>query len=367
MSGVRLISKFQGENLVGGNIMVGIISYGRYVPLFRLGKETKGWELPFERAVANFDEDSITLAVEAAINCMGDINRQGIDALYFATTTSPYLEKQSAALIALAADLPSEIFTVDCTDTLRAGTNALKIATDAVKAGSVKKALVAVADKPLSTPKSALEQNSADGAAALLIGDAGVVAVIQDSYSVTREIIDIWRPDGGKVDLSWEDRFCAEKGFIEGLKEVIFGLLRKTKESLSNFSKVIYPAPDARRHREVAQMLKLKPEQVQDPLFGSVGNTHSAFVFMLLVAALEEANAGDRILLANYGDGGDAFILEVTEDIKKIRQKRGVKRRLDARKILPDYEMFLRLRGFYHPDTGVRRPSNSKPVSTGSA
>lgn len=341
--------------------MVGIISYGVYVPLFRLGKGTKGWELPFERAVANFDEDSITLAVEAAINCMSDINRNEIGALYFGTTTPPYLEKQSATLIATAADLPNEIFTVDCTDTLRAGTNALKIATDAIKAGSVKKALVTVADRPVSTPRSALEQNSADGAAALLLGDKDVVAVIQDTYSVTREIIDVWRPEGGKVGLSWEDRFCAEKGFMEGLKEVIFGLLKKSKRSLSDFSKVVYPAPDARRHREVAQILGLKQEQVQDPFFGLLGNTHAAFALMLLVAALEEAKVGDRILLANYGDGGDAFILEVTEDINKIRQKRGVKRYLDAKKILPNYEMFLQWRGFYHPDTGVRRPPIPSP------
>jgi hypothetical protein len=40
--------------------MAGIVSYGAYIPLFRLGKATAGWEGPSERAIANFDEDSVT-------------------------------------------------------------------------------------------------------------------------------------------------------------------------------------------------------------------------------------------------------------------------------------------------------------------
>lgn len=192
--------------------MVGIMSYGGYVPLFRLGNGTKGWELPFERAVANFDEDSITMAVGAAIDCMSDTNRDEIDALYFATTTPPYLEKQSATIVAVAADLPNEIFTVDCTDTLRAGTNALKLAIDAVNAGSARKALVTVADSPVFIPRSALEQNGANGGAALLLGDKDVVAVIQESYSVAREIFDVWRPEGRKGSSFLGRPFLCRKG-----------------------------------------------------------------------------------------------------------------------------------------------------------
>ncbi len=341
--------------------MVGITSYGGYVPLFRLGKETAGWGLPFERAVANFDEDSLTMAVAAAIDCMGDLNRDEVDALYFATTTPPYLEKQSATLIAVAADLRNDIFTVDCTDTLRAGTMALKLAVDSLKAGSAKKILITAADRRLATPRSALEQNNGDGAAALMLGDKDVVAVIKDSYSIAREIVDIWRPEGDKVISSWEDRFVVEEGYMESMKEVISGLLAKTKLNLTDFSKIVYPAPDARRHREVAQLLKLKPEQIQDPLFNLLGNTGAAFALMLLVAALEEAKAGDRILLANYGDGADAFVLEVTEHIEKVRGKRGINKYLKAKKIIPRYDIFLQWRGFYNPDPGTRRPPQAMP------
>mgnify|MGYP005680125143 CR=1 FL=1 len=49
---------------------------------------------------------------------------------------------------------------------------------------------------------------------------------------------------------------------------------------------------------------------MQDPLFGSMGNTGSAYPIMLLIAALEEARPGQKILLASYGDGADAFVLK---------------------------------------------------------
>lgn len=43
--------------------MVRIVAYGVYVPRYRPGAETKGWYERSERAVANADEDSITMAV----------------------------------------------------------------------------------------------------------------------------------------------------------------------------------------------------------------------------------------------------------------------------------------------------------------
>ena len=73
--------------------MAGIVSYGAYIPLFRLGKATAGWEGPSERAIANFDEDSVTMAVAALRDALTAMDATTIDALYFASTTPPYAEK----------------------------------------------------------------------------------------------------------------------------------------------------------------------------------------------------------------------------------------------------------------------------------
>src|SRR3990172_4991658 len=127
--------------------MVGIVSYGAYIPIYRLKKEelSRVWaESPQsgEKAVANFDEDSITLAVEAGVDCLKDTPRDQVEALYFATTNPPYKEKQSASIIAAALDLRGEMFSADFSTSIRGGTIALRTAMDAIKAGSSNNALV---------------------------------------------------------------------------------------------------------------------------------------------------------------------------------------------------------------------------------
>src|SRR3972149_5907540 len=123
--------------------MVGITSAGAYIPIYRLERDeiARAWggrSSGGKRAVAGYDEDAVTMAVAAAL----DVFKRGgdsADGLSLATTTAPYKEKLSAAIVASAADLPGECRTADFTDSLRSGTIALKAALDAVKAGPAKK------------------------------------------------------------------------------------------------------------------------------------------------------------------------------------------------------------------------------------
>src|SRR5216684_2513096 len=110
--------------------MVGIVGFGSYVPSYRLPREViaKEWGTASaggEKAVANHDEDSLTLAVNAAINCFPSTDPARLEALFFASTTPPYREKQAAATVAAVLDTGSTVRTADFTDSLRAGTSAL--------------------------------------------------------------------------------------------------------------------------------------------------------------------------------------------------------------------------------------------------
>ena len=152
--------------------MLGIISYGTYLPLWRLQRSAIAAGLRGEKAIAGFDEDSITMGVAAAIDCFNNIERKSIDGLIFASTTSPYLEKQAASIVAKALDLRRDVFTADTLACLRGGTIAMRIASDMVKAGSAKRVLVTAADCRLGAPDSIFEQDSGDGSAALVFGDS---------------------------------------------------------------------------------------------------------------------------------------------------------------------------------------------------
>ncbi len=314
--------------------MAGIVSYGAYIPRYRLGKETAGWGSPMEKAVANFDEDSITMAVAAGFDCIDGADRSAIDALIFATTTSPYIEKQGASIVLAAIDLSRNMLTNDVTNSLRAGTLALRAGLDAIAAGSAKQVLLTVADSRTGAPGSDVYQNSGDGAGALLLGDKGVIANILGSHTVSDEMLDNWRAEGDVTVRTWEDRFVLETGYLKVLPEVVAELLKKLNLTPKDITKAAFYGPNPRRHGEMARKLGLDPQtQVQNPLFDKMGNTGTAFPIMLLISALEEAKAGDKILVASYGDGADAYLLEVTSEIGKLAPRHGMAGNLEAKRI----------------------------------
>jgi len=325
--------------------MAGIVSYGAWIPRFRLGKETKGWDMPIEKPVANFDEDSITMAVAAGMDCINKFDRNAVDALFFATTTSPYVEKQGAATVAAAVDLRRDIITNDFTNSLRAGTLGLRSALDAITAGTASQVMLAVADCRMGTPRGEFDQATGDGGAALLLGNDGVMANILGSYSISEETQDVWRAYGDNVIRTWEDRFVYETGYLKIMPEAIAGLIKKMKITPKDITRAVLYGPNPRRHSEMVRMLGLDAKaQVQDPLFGRMNNTGAAYVIMQLIAALETAKPGDKILMASYGDGADAYLLEVTSEITKLAPRRGIKRLLDAKRILPDHAIYMHWR-----------------------
>jgi 3-hydroxy-3-methylglutaryl CoA synthase len=295
------------------------------------------------------------MAVEAAIDCLNGMDLAIPDGLYFASTTPPYSEKLSASIVAAATDLRDELFTLDIGNSLRSGTGAVKAACDAIKGGSAKNILVTAADCRLAPPASEFESVFGDGAAAFLIADEDVAVAIEDSYSISSDFVDVWKRAEDPYIRTWEDRFVLEHGYREKLGIAISALLKKTGLSVKDFAKVVYYAPDARSHQRMIKQLKLAPEQVQAPMFDAVGNTGAAFAPMMLVAALEEAKPGDRILWANYGDGADAFVLQVTDQIEKVRGRRGIKRHLESKMQIHNYEKYVRFRNLMQGEAD-RRP-----------
>ncbi|OGN94526.1 MAG: hypothetical protein A2Y89_07585 [Chloroflexi bacterium RBG_13_51_18] len=327
--------------------MAGITSFGAYVPIYRLNREEIGkmWggrNMGGAKAVAGYDEDTITMAVAAALDCV--IRGGGADGLFLATTTAPYREKLSAAIVASGADLQEECRVADFTDSLRAGTAALKAALDAVVAGSAKKVMVVAADTRQGAVKGALEQTLGDGAVALNVGSEKVIAEVEGSYSIFNDFTDIWRTDEDKFPRSAEGRFIDEVGYFPTMQSAVNGLLKKYKLNLGDFASIVYYASDARQHAALARRLKLEKSQVQDPLYNDIGNTGSAAALLMLAAALEKASPGDRILFVGYGDGADAFVLRATDEIKKFKKRPVISSQL-AGKMAISYGQYLTWRG----------------------
>src|SRR5215470_9973742 len=170
-------------------LMIGITSYGAYIPMLRLPLAAIAGGKPGgpEKAVAGWDEDAITMGVAAAIDCLRGIDRRTVDAVLFASTSYPFKEKQAAAIVARALDLRRDVSTADVGDSLRAGTTALRAAVDAVKADSAKRVLVVASDTRMAAPRSAMEASLGDAAAAFLVGDADVALALAAQHTVADE------------------------------------------------------------------------------------------------------------------------------------------------------------------------------------
>ncbi|SUZ55997.1 uncharacterized protein METZ01_LOCUS8851 [marine metagenome] len=344
--------------------MPGISAYGAYVPRYRLGAETDGWDSAGQRSVANFDEDSVSMAVAAAIDCLNGREREEIDGLLFATTTPPYAEKQCASIIATALDLRRDIFTADITDVLRAGTTALKSALDSVAAGSAKNVLVVASDNRQGAPKGEAERNSGDGAVAFIISEDAVIAEQAGSYTITENMMDTWRSAGDQFVRSWEDRFAIEEGLERIMGEAVSGFIEKEGVSVKDVAKLALYSPDARRHGQLARHLGFQPEQVQDPLFGRMGNTGAAFPLMLLAGALEDGSPGQLLLTVAYGDGSDVLGFRTTSKVGERGHGLGVSGFLDSGQVLDSYETYAKWRNVWLTDSSSRRPDPQSPSVT---
>jgi hydroxymethylglutaryl-CoA synthase len=191
-----------------------------------------------------------------------------------------------------------------------------------------------------------------DGAAALLLGDSGVIASLEGWYSAAYDFPDYRRSEGDKFVRSAEDRFIREEGYTKFIPEAISGLLKKYKLEAKDLAKVAYPCLNPRDHAAIGKKLGFQPAQIQEPLLAAMGESGTASPLILLVAMLEEAKPGDSILLSSYGNGAEALFFKVTEEIEKVRDRGRLKKYLALKKELTSYDKYLAFRGIIPVEVG---------------
>jgi len=342
--------------------MAGITSFGAYIPFYRLAHKeiARAWggrAGEGERAVANVDEDSITMAVEAVRDLLAGREGREVDGLVFASTTSPYDEKQASSLIATVADLRHDVRTADYTGSLRSATTATLAALDSVEAGSANNIIIAAADTRLAPPKSAGERAFGDAASAIEVGRDKVIARLVASHSTVDEITDIWRKSGDRFVGGWEERFAVTQGYQRVVRQAVGELFERTAIGPSEIAKAIFYAPDQGTLNATAKSLGLQPQQVPDHLLSTVGNTGAGMPLLVLSSALEEARAGEKLLVVGYGSGADALLFEVTEEIEgaKAAARRGVKHHLASKGYLDSYERYAKFRELIDTEAARRQ------------
>jgi 3-hydroxy-3-methylglutaryl CoA synthase/uncharacterized OB-fold protein len=339
--------------------MSGIQRYGSYVPYYRLTREELGGGRG-ERAVASFDEDAVSMGVEAAREALRGAESTAVDTLLYASTSPAYAEKLDASVVHAAADLAHGVSSLDLGGTTRAGVSALLTGFDLAAAG--RNVLAVTSDVVIGAPEGARERDGGDAAAAFWFGpDDGAVLKLVARASRTDEVLDVWRTPEQRFARQWEERFGA--GVLAPiLAEVATDALQQAGLQPADLSSVILDSTNARALKALPQALGLKPEQLADPLAGSVGRAGAAHVGLLLARALDTAQPGDRIALFTAIDGADALILEVGAGVEEARPLHSVDRWIEAKQSGIPRDSYRKWRGIL-PFEPPRRPDPERPAA----
>ncbi len=355
--------------------MIGITSYGAYIPRLRLSRSAivqgMGWFAPAimavsqgERSMCNWDEDSITMAVAAARDCAKGMDKSKIDALYLASTTLPFTDRQNAGIVASAMNLGKEIVTADFTASQKVSTTALITALESVKGGDRKEIMVATADKRETKAAYFYEMWFGDGAAALSVGSDNVIAEYKGSYTVSDDFVDHYRGSGTQFDYMWEERWVRDEGYGKIIPLAINGLFDKLSITMDDVDTLIYPCFFKGDHKKIAKLLGANPEKLVDNLHEVCGETGTAHPFVMLAKALETAKPGDKILVAGYGQGCNALYFEVTDKITQLTARDGFSGTIGNRKVVDNYPKWLKFREIVETEMGIRAESPSQTAMT---
>lgn len=311
----------------------GITGYGAYIPRLRMQRTAiaaaHGWMAPSlkglakgRRAFTSWDEDAVTMAVEAARDALGTSDRGSIRDLRLASTNAPYADLQNATIVAGALGLRAETSTLDIAGSQRAGVGALL---SALRAGAAEQDILCIAaDNPRGKPASTQEMTYGAGAAAFRLGTNKPVAVLAGSASRQALFVDHFRTADNDYDYFWEERWIRDEGYSKLVPPTVRDALTAAGIAADGVDHFILASPYRNTATTMAKALGVKAEAVRDDLDADCGYAGTAHGTLLLASTLANAKSGETILVVAFGQGVDAMVLRVTDAISDFRPVRGV-------------------------------------------
>lgn len=338
---------------------VGIVGYGAYVPRYRLPATeiSKLWRggqdsgaLPVkEKSLPGPDEDTITMSIEAAQNALlrAGIDPAQIRSVWAGSESHPYAVKPSSTIVAQALGIAPYTTAADFEFACKAGTEAMQAALGFAASGMASYALAIAMDTAQGRPGDALEYTAAAGGAAFVVGPAeNAVAVLEGSCSYSTDTPDFFRRSYQKYP-EHGNRFTGEPAYFHHISSSVNTLLSDLDLKPEDFAAAVFHQPNTKFPQKIAKMLGFTPAQIKTGLLSPrIGNTYAGASPLGFTAVLDEAQPGDRLLLASFGSGAgsDAFSFVVTDRIEAVRHKAPSTESYIGRCVRVDYATYARWR-----------------------
>ena len=349
---------------------IGILSYGAYIPQRRLQRSSiyaaNAWFAPElkgsakgERAIGNWDEDAITMGVEAARDALTGWDRSSLGGLSLASTTLPFADRLNAGVIKEALNLKDSVSALDGTGSQRAGSSALIQALKGASAGGTPQLCIA-ADLRKAPPASEAELAFGDAAAAMLVGSGKPIARFLGAHSVTIDFVDHFRATGVDFDYAWEGRWIRDEGYMNIAAKGLKGALEAFGVAGQDIGRCAIAISSRGVPEALAKKAGVNAQALIDPLSAQVGDTGAAHPLLMLASAFEQAQPGEKVLLLSFGQGIDVLLLEATAALTDLPPRMGVAKSIARRKPDENYLRYLFHRGALPLDRGMRAEKDER-------
>ena len=343
----------------------GILAVGSFVPRSRLPRrlahEANGWFAPAlkprgntRRSFCGWDEDALTMAVEAGRSCLAAEESLEVAAVELASTSLPFADRSNAGVVCEALDLPAAAAVEDKSGSLRAASTALARALTAPAGDSV---LLVGSDCVDAKPASAQEMSFGHGAGAVLVGEGEPIATLTGAASLHQDFVDHYRAAGERFEYALEPRWARDAGYREQVVATVEEALREAGLEASDVSALAISAPGGLAGAVSKGLTKaLGVPAAGGTLESEVGFCGAAQPLLALVEALESAAAGDSIVLVALGQGIDVLVLCVARTPAKQSLKDAIAGGLNE----DNYTRYLALRDLLPLETGIRSERDNR-------
>ena len=316
--------------------MIGIVSYGTYIPRYRLRLEdiAAAWQknpdeiIPSlgvkEKAVPAFDEDAVTIALEAASRSFAAFSGAPTDVgvLFVGSESHPYAVNPTSTIVGELLGMGHSYLAADMEFACKAGTAGMQAIAGLVSAGHTQYGLAIGTDTAQSKPHDALEYTSASAGAAYILGSEHIIARLVGDTSYSSDTPDFWRRDGIRYP-SHAGRFTGEPAYFTHVMGAATRMLEMTHMKPADFDWCVFHMPNGKFPRSVASRLGFSAAQLAPSLVvDKIGNPYSASAMVGLAAVLDIAKPGQKIFMVSYGSGAgsDAFVWETTKELVRHQE-----------------------------------------------
>ena len=351
--------------------VVGIKAFGAYVPRHRMQRAAisaaHAWAFPGlkglakgERSMCSWDEDVITMAVEAGRDCLRGSSADALQQLTLASTTAPYADLNNAVLIGSVLGVSTDCSANEFAGSTRAGLSAVIAACESGIDGD---RMVVAADARTGKPGSTQEMQYGCGAGALTLGSGDVLAKFLGAETLSVPFVSSFRKSGERFDYGWEERWIRDEGVAKIIPAAVRRLLDQAGVAKDRTLWFGMSGGGIASDKLVAKTLGIAPEKILPDLQGQVGDTGAAQPLLLLIAALERAAPGDVIVVTSFAQGCEVIAFEMQQS-QPATPRRGLAGSIARRIEETAYLKLLSFDGHVELDWGMRGETDNKTALT---